>query len=52
MDRFDCPECMDEGYLTCEVEVTESETHDGVTTYRGECPEHGSVSDDFNWGNP
>lgn len=47
MDHFDCPECSD---LTI-VEITEGETHDGVTTYMGICPRHDDVSVSVNWRN-
>lgn len=51
MDYFDCPECLVEGYLTNEIEITEEETIDRATTYRGECVAHGEVSVYVNWGN-
>lgn len=48
MECFQCPECPDDML----VEVTEEETHDGVTRYMGICPRHDDVSITENWRNP
>lgn len=51
MDWFNCPDCGDENGTVTIVEITEEETIDRATTYRGECAAHGEVSVYVNWGN-